>query len=100
MNAVFEKLAPSKRIQIRKDIKDPEARELYKKAKEAKSRAVISKDPEDQRQVRNLTAVTARICHKAEVDEIKANLANPRRKWKQFGLEKLEDNFPTVIVDK
>ena len=54
LNKVISKLAPAKRIQIKRTIKDfkcPEAKEKLKEADKAKTHAIKTKDQEDFRGV-------------------------------------------------
>ena len=63
LNKVADTLAPRWRIQICKNMKSSngqEAKKLYREAKDARSRAIATKDPEDFRQVQNKAAVGAR----------------------------------------
>ena len=63
LNKVADTLAPRWRIQICKNMKSSngeEAKKLCREAKDARSRAIETKDPEDFRQVQNKAAVGAR----------------------------------------
>ena len=93
LNNIVESLAPSKKVQVRKDTKltkNKEVRKLFQDAKEAKRKAVLTGDPEMYRLVRNNYAVSSQKNFSEEVEEMKKNLRNSKFKWKVLTLEKLK----------
>ena len=99
LNKVVEKLAPSKRVQIKKkdQIKGKKARDAFAKARELKKKSIESNDIDDKRHARNALATANRENRIAHDEDMKKRLMHNKLKWKQLKGDKGSDNFPTVL---
>ena len=101
LNDVITRIAPFKRIQIKRDvkqIKDRKAGSLFEESSKAKSKAIASNDPEDFRKARNLLAIAKKTNYLAEAKEATKNLGDNNKKWKVISNKEAEEVFRTALV--
>ena len=101
LNSVIDKIAPTRRIQIKRrtnDFKDKKAKEIYKEAKTSKSRAIKNNDAEEFRRARNLVAIAKKKNYVTEARALTAKLHDNKKKWKTVNNSKGEETFPTALV--
>merc|ERR1711954_194521 len=102
LKKVISKLAPAKRIQIRRsteEFKCPEAKESLKEANKAKTHAIKTRNQEDFRIARNMLETAKRINYIAESKHLKEELKNNKKKWKAVKGNDGEEKFPTALMD-
>ena len=100
LNLVINSLAPTKRIQLKKDSdskRDEESAKIFKEARKTKFEAIRDKDCEKFRKARNLTAVGTRMCYRKQAEKLKHQMSHQKLKWKRMRESKNQEMFPTVL---
>ena len=102
LNVIAKKLAPTKRVQIKKHaekIHSQEARNLFDEAKQIKVDAIKNKCKDDFRLAKNMLNRAIKVNNKAEAERIKEKLKHDKHKWQEINANNDNDKSPTALTN-